>query len=112
MLNQSSLYPFCTFSINSLQKMKFVALTLMLYVAYRVVYHFPFLWCPTKTVSLSHSFRFSGPSCSCHLLLPVASGYWVLKGKLGLYGMDCKRNKELRQSSLIKAQCLLLSLNL
>jgi hypothetical protein len=34
MLTQSSLYSFCTLSINSLQKIKFIALTLMLYVAY------------------------------------------------------------------------------
>jgi hypothetical protein len=34
MLTQSGLYPFCTLAINSLQMMTFVALILMLYVAY------------------------------------------------------------------------------
>ena len=41
-LTQSSLYPFCTLAINSLQKIKFIALTLMLYVAYHAGYHLPF----------------------------------------------------------------------
>ena len=34
MLTQSSLYPFCILVINSLQKMIFVVLMLMLYVSY------------------------------------------------------------------------------
>ena len=34
MLTQSSLYPFSTLVINSLQKMTFIVLILMLYVAY------------------------------------------------------------------------------
>ena len=51
MLTQSSLYPFCNLVINSLLKMKFVALTLILYVAYHAGYiFFCFLWSPTKTV--------------------------------------------------------------
>jgi hypothetical protein len=39
-VTQSSLYPFCTLATNSLQKMKFIALTLMLYIGYHHVgYH-------------------------------------------------------------------------
>jgi hypothetical protein len=34
LLTQSSPYPFCSLAINRLQKMTFVRLTLMLYVAY------------------------------------------------------------------------------
>jgi hypothetical protein len=42
MLTQSSLYHFCTLAISSLQKMKFIALTLMLYVAYHHVEYITF----------------------------------------------------------------------
>lgn len=53
-LTQFNLYPFCTIKINSLQKMKFIAQTLMLYVAYRVGYHLlHFLWSFTKNVPQS-----------------------------------------------------------
>ena len=56
MLTQSSLYSFCTLSINSLQKIKFIALTLMLYVAYHASWILSlflcFLWSSTQdTVS-------------------------------------------------------------
>ena len=49
MLTQSSLYPFCTLVSNSLQKMKFLVLILMLYVAYLAGYSFfCFLWSSTQ----------------------------------------------------------------
>jgi hypothetical protein len=42
-------------------------------------------------------------SCGCQW--PQVTGF--LKGKLGVDGKDGERNKELRQSSLIKAQSLI-----
>jgi hypothetical protein len=46
--------------------------------------------------------------CSCSHQQPwITTGF--LKGKLGLDGKGGKRNKEPRQGSLTKAQCLLMS---
>jgi hypothetical protein len=50
MLTQSSLYPFCNLVINSLLKMKFVALTLILYVAYHAGYIFSCFLQSSKTM--------------------------------------------------------------
>ena len=83
MLTQSSLYPFCTLAINSLQKIKLIALTLMLYVAYHAGYHLPFF------VVLHHGsfpqsvFPYSGLWIQCHLWPTADTGYWVPERKAG-----------------------------
>ena len=83
-LTQSSLYPFCTLPINSLQNTKFVAVTLMLCVTYHARYiFFCFPWSPTKTVYPQSSFLLSGllsgTTCSCQR--PRVTGF--LKRKIG-----------------------------
>jgi hypothetical protein len=91
----------------------------MLYVAYHAGYiFFCFLWSPTKTVYPQLFFLFSchsssgdpssGDTCKHHH--PMVTGF--LKGKLGLDGKSSERNNKPRQSSLIKVQCLLMSLSL
>ena len=82
-LTQSSLYPFYTLAINSLQKIKLIALTLMLYVAYHAGYHLPFF------VVLHHGsfpqsvFPYSGLWIQCHLWPTADTGYWVPERKTG-----------------------------
>jgi hypothetical protein len=52
------------------------------------------------TGSFLANFSFLGLLCSCQW--PQVIGF--LKGKLGIKGKDGERNKDPRQSSLIKAQ--------
>jgi hypothetical protein len=63
-------------------------------------------------------FHYRGTQCSvaaatsggCSHQWPWVTGF--LRGKMGLDGKGGRRNNEPRQSSLIKAQCLLMSLSL
>ena len=106
-LTQSSLYPFCTLAINSLQKIKRIALTLKLYVAYHAGYHLPFFVAPHHD-SVPQSvfpYQVSESSATCSQKQTQVTGF--LKGKLGIDGNDSKRNNKPRQSSLIKAQSLM-----
>jgi hypothetical protein len=68
-LTQSNLYPFCTLAINNLEKMTFVVLTLMLYVAYCSGIHlltFP-VDLHQDSVSLSWSFHVQATRSRRHL---------------------------------------------
>jgi hypothetical protein len=89
--------------------MKFVALTLMLYVAYHSAGYITstfFLWgSPRQCLSVSLSIFRS------LIHVPPVSYQWpwiteFLKGKLGMHGKDRERNNEPRQSSLIKIHFL------
>ena len=82
-LTQSSLYPFCTLAINSLQKIKLIALTLMLYVAYHAGYHLPFFVAPHHGSFPQSVFPYSGLWIQCHLWPTADTGYWVPERKTG-----------------------------
>ena len=66
-------------------------------------------------VSIGKKTTFSSLFSLLIMWVPCSSQWpwviWLLKGKMGLDGKGGERNSEPRQSSLIKAQCLLISLS-
>jgi hypothetical protein len=60
-LTQSSLYPFCNLAVNSLQKIKFIALILMMYVGYHAGYHLLFSVEPDQDSVPQSVFLYFGP---------------------------------------------------